>query len=90
MNIFCSLLQKKLETHIKAGFPYLEWVKTRDRNDVLDAEIYAYAAAIRAGLLWLGNPKNPEKPAATRAPYKKKPKISIKSSFMERQKGTIS
>jgi len=84
---FLQLTAEKIETHIKGGFPYLEWVKTRDRNDALDAEIYAYAAAIRAGLLWLGNPKNPKKTTDNRAPCKKKPKISIISAFMERQKG---
>ncbi len=84
---FMQLTAEKMETHIKGGFPYLEWVKTRDRNDALDAEIYAYAAAIRAGLLWLGNPK---RPTAIQTPNKKKPKISIISTFLERQKGTVS
>ena len=84
---FLQLTAEKIETHIKGGFPYLEWVKTRDRNDALDAEIYAYAAAIRAGLLWLGNPKNPKKPAASQAPTKRKKKVTVISSFMERQKG---
>jgi phage terminase large subunit GpA-like protein len=84
---FLQLSAEKIETHIKGGFPYLEWVKTRDRNDALDAEIYAYAAAIRAGLLWLGNPQNPKKSAASQAPTKRKKKVTVISSFMERQKG---
>ena len=84
---FLQLTAEKIETHIKGGFPYLEWVKTRDRNDALDAEIYAYAAAIRAGLLWLGNPQNPKKSAASQAPTKRKKKVTVISSFMERQKG---
>jgi terminase, large subunit len=86
---FMQLTAEKMETHIKGGFPYLEWVKTRDRNDALDAEIYAYAAAIRAGLLWLGNPRDPKQPTAIQTPYKKKPKISIISTFLERQKGPV-
>ena len=82
---FLQLTAEKIETHIKGGFPYLEWVKTRDRNDALDAEIYAYAAAIRAGLLWLGDSKNPKKTAASQAPSKKKNKVTVKSCFMNNE-----
>jgi phage terminase large subunit GpA-like protein len=78
---FLQITAEKIQTHIKGGFPYLEWVKTRDRNDALDAEIYAYAAAIRAGLLWLG--ATPNKTGSEKAAPKKKPKIIIKSSFMD-------
>jgi phage terminase large subunit GpA-like protein len=79
---FMQLTAEKMETHIKGGFPYLEWVKTRDRNDALDAEIYAYAAAIRAGLLWLGRSKSTT-PGLPTMPRKK---ISVICSYLERQK----
>jgi len=75
---FLQITAEKIETHIKGGYPCLEWVKTRDRNDALDAEIYAYAAAIRAGILWLGrSPKTSEN-----TPQKKKQKLQITSSFL--------
>jgi phage terminase large subunit GpA-like protein len=41
--------EKQITRHVK-GFPKMEWVKVRERNDVLDAECYAYSAAIRAGM----------------------------------------
>lgn len=73
---FLQITAEKIETHIRGGYPSLEWVKTRERNDALDAEIYAYAAAIRAGVLWLGKTKNEF------APQKKKKTIQISSSFL--------
>ncbi|MHC4639218.1 MAG: terminase gpA endonuclease subunit, partial [Planctomycetota bacterium] len=32
------------------GYPKLEWVKIRPRNEALDCEVYSYAAALRAGM----------------------------------------
>lgn len=34
----------------KHRVPYTEWVQTRDGNEAIDCEVYAYAAAIRAGM----------------------------------------
>ena len=34
----------------KQGFKTQKWVKTRDRNDVLDCKVYSYAAAVKAGI----------------------------------------
>jgi terminase, large subunit len=47
---FMQLTAEKQVTRYSKGFPVSEWVKTRPRNEALDCEIYAYAAAIRAGL----------------------------------------
>lgn len=47
---FQQLTAEKQVTRYSKGFPVSEWVKTRPRNEALDCEIYAYAAAIRAGL----------------------------------------
>jgi len=70
---------EKIETRIKDGFPIMEWVKVRERNEALDIEVYAYAAAIRAGLVWMKSENDD-----TAKPQPKKPGIIVKSSFMNR------
>jgi len=47
---FVQLSAEKLVTKYVKGFPRLEWVMTGPRNEALDCEVYAYAAAIRAGI----------------------------------------
>jgi phage terminase large subunit GpA-like protein len=54
------------------GYPKSKWVKTRDRNESLDCEVYAYAAAIRAGLLYMNMSGNPEKKIIPQATVQKK------------------
>jgi len=48
---FMQLTAEKQITRYKRGYPVLEWVKTGPRNEVLDCEVYAYAAALRAGIV---------------------------------------
>ncbi len=48
---FIQLTAEKLTTHYVKGFPRQEWVKTGPHNEALDCEVYAYAAALRAGLV---------------------------------------
>lgn len=50
-EFYQQLCAEKRVTRFIRGFPKVEWVKIRPRNEVLDLEVYAYAAAIRAGLL---------------------------------------
>ena len=70
--------EKQITRYIK-GFPKPEWVKIRPRNDYLDAEIYAYCAAMRMGMnQWNWDKvalpaKNTRKPAIRKVP---------RSSFM--------
>ena len=45
-----QLTAEKLVTRYKSGVPYTEFVQTRERNEGIDSEVYAYAAAIRAGM----------------------------------------
>ena len=45
-----QLTAEKLVTRYKHGVPYGEWIQARPRNEALDCEVYAYAAAIRAGM----------------------------------------
>jgi phage terminase large subunit GpA-like protein len=45
-----QLAAEKLVTRYKHGVPYGEWVQLRPRNEAIDAVVYAYAAAIRAGM----------------------------------------
>ena len=49
-DYFIQLTSEKLVTRYVKGFPRLEWVLTGPRNEALDCEVYAYAAAIRAGI----------------------------------------
>lgn len=49
-DYFQQLTAEKLVTRYSKGYPIMEWVKVRPRNDALDTEVYCYAAAIRAGL----------------------------------------
>jgi terminase, large subunit len=45
-----QLTAEKLVTRYKHGVPYGEWIQLRPRNEAIDCEVYAYAAAIRAGM----------------------------------------
>jgi len=47
---YLQFTAEKKVTKYRNGFPIMEWVKVRERNDVLDLEVYAYAAALRAGM----------------------------------------
>ena len=50
-EFYRQLTAEKLVTgYDQQGFKKLKWVKTRTRNDVLDCHVYAYAAAVKAGL----------------------------------------
>lgn len=49
-DYFIQLTSEKLVTRYVKGFPRMEWVLTGPRNEALDCEVYAYAAALRAGL----------------------------------------
>ena len=42
--------EKLITKYNKQGFPVQEWMKTRERNDVLDCFVYCYASALKAGL----------------------------------------
>jgi phage terminase large subunit GpA-like protein len=47
---FTQLTAEKLVTRYVKGYPRQEWVMTGPRNEALDCEVYAYAAALRAGI----------------------------------------
>jgi len=49
-DYFIQLTAEKLMTRFVKGFPLQEWVKAGPRNEALDCEVYAYAAALRAGI----------------------------------------
>ena len=42
--------EKLITKYNKQGFSVQEWMKTRERNDVLACVVYCYAAALKAGL----------------------------------------
>lgn len=45
-----GLTAEKMVTKLRNGFAHVEWIKERERNEPLDLEVYAYAAAINAGV----------------------------------------
>lgn len=45
-----QLTAEKLVTRYAHGVPYTEFVQARERNEAIDCEVYAYHAAIRAGM----------------------------------------
>ncbi|VVS95345.1 phage terminase large subunit family protein [Desulfoluna spongiiphila] len=47
---FEQLTAEKLITKFNKGFPIKEWIKTRERNEAIDCEVYCYHAALRAGV----------------------------------------
>jgi len=50
-EFYKQLTAEKLVTgYDNQGFKKMRWVKTRERNDVLDCYVYAYAAAVKAGV----------------------------------------
>ena len=49
-DYYMQFTAEKQITRYHKGFPKIEWVKVRERNDYLDAEVIAYCAAIRAGM----------------------------------------
>jgi len=93
---FLQVTGEKQEVTMKDGFPILDWVKVRERNEALDCEVYAYAAAIRAGLTWMrmestdASPsEQPKQPINFTTPIMptpppKRPTVAVRSSFMSR------
>jgi phage terminase large subunit GpA-like protein len=76
---FEQLTAEKLTTKFLRGFPKQEWIKTRARNEALDCVVYAYAAALLAGLPrtnWnkLEAEFTPHEPEPTPHPPEKPPK----------------
>ena len=72
-DYYLQLTAEKQITRYHKGFPKSEWVKVRERNDYLDAEIIAYCAAIRAGMAlmnWEQAERSKPKPT-TRNPQKR-------------------
>lgn len=49
-EFYKQLTAEKIVKRYVKGFPTYEWVKMRDRNDVLDTAVYCLAAAIKAGV----------------------------------------
>ena len=77
--------EKRLTQRDKNNFPKYEWVKIRQRNEVLDCKVYSYAAALRAGMAranWqalkqaLINKKDGVKPETTRR--KRRPPTKVR------------
>lgn len=61
-EFFWQLTAEKLITRFVKGYPVREWhnVRGNRRNEALDCWVYAYAAAIRAGLPYMDMRDNPK------------------------------
>lgn len=75
---YLQLTAERLVTRFRDGYPHQEWQNVRPggRNEAIDAEVYAYAAAMRAGLPWLTD--------GGAEPVKAKKRAVVKSNFMQR------
>ena len=58
---YLQLTSERLITSEKNGRRVREWVKVRPRNEVLDTEVYCYAAALRSGAAVMGTIAPPVK-----------------------------
>jgi terminase, large subunit len=77
-EFFKQLTAEKLITRLVKGYPVQEWYNVRHnrRNEALDCTVYAYAAAIKAGLPFLA--MQPEQPKqSTRAPERNEPHVEV-------------
>ena len=94
---FLQLTAEKMVTRYRKGFPIIEFVKTRDRNEALDCFAYAYAALdnlnVKLAALAKKRNKEPEpeptpEPASPisqpAAPQKKRTRNRRKSGFATR------
>ena len=52
LEYFEQLAAEKMVTKYARGFPTKQWIKTRPRNEALDARVYAYAALKILNPLW--------------------------------------
>jgi phage terminase large subunit GpA-like protein len=80
---FQQLTAEKIQTKFIRGYPKQEWVKIFERNEALDCEVMAYAAAIRAGLVhinWEELKKNLGKPKKSNPARKPKSSGWVKKS----------
>jgi phage terminase large subunit GpA-like protein len=79
-DFYRQLTAEKQITKFVKGYPTLEWIKVRDRNEALDCTIYALAAAHRAGLPTMNFNKPVKKP---------KPKPQSAPIYDSRESGRI-
>jgi phage terminase large subunit GpA-like protein len=82
-----QLTAEELITKTKAGVPYQVWNAT-GRNEALDCEVYAYAAAVRAGLDTM-NWDDLQAKVSTKARHLQEP-ASVPSPGKRKRKGTLS
>jgi phage terminase large subunit GpA-like protein len=77
---FKQLTAEKKVTQFRNGFPHAVWVKLRPRNDALDCEALALAAALKEGMAFVNWDRarevqlgsGPGRPQAQTAPRKKR------------------
>jgi len=76
---FQQLTAEKLITRFVRGFPQYEWhnVRGNRRNEALDCWVYAYAAAIRAGLPYLRPENQEDRPKPKLQAQPQQPKFTL-------------
>jgi len=89
-DYFKQLTAEKLVTKFVRGYPKQEWtIEQGSKNHYLDAEVYAYAAAVRAGMGRPGFWDEVEK-AVKSSPKQAKPvEEQVKSGYIPEQENYL-
>jgi len=91
-EFYIQLTAEQKVTTYQKGFPVQVWVKEPGkRNEALDCAVYAYGAAIRAGLLRMNwdelermiSPRKMEGPGETAAGKPARPRVVYRSKLLE-------
>ncbi len=80
-EFFKQLTAEQLVTRVVNGYPKPEWQKTRERNEALDARVYAMAAAVIHGIERIPEKKWAEMEEALRPPQAGEPSPRKKAIF---------
>ena len=81
-DYYKQLTSEKLVTRFKKGFPVEEWQKIGHRNEALDCEVYALAAAIRAGIERIEPAQLSQAAGVTAPPRQKKKKQPAANPYL--------
>jgi phage terminase large subunit GpA-like protein len=80
-ELFKQLTAEQLVTRVVNGYPKPEWQKTRERNEALDARVYAIAAAVIYGIDRFTDKKWAEMEEALRPPQAGEPNPRKRAIF---------
>lgn len=88
-SFFEQLTAEKQVTRYVKGFPKLEWIKVKPRNEALDCFVYAYAAAVSVGIARFNWAKIIESIKPKEVPERDTPPAPKKPSFPRRNRPSV-